>query len=524
MNRLNQSEQNGTAMTTENTDYDLVIVGGGINGAGIARDTAGRGLKVLLCEQHDLGSHTSSSSTKLIHGGLRYLEYHGFGLVRKSLKEREVLLRAAPHIIWPMRFVMPHSKGLRPRWLIRAGLFLYDNLGGRKLLPRSRSIRLRRHAAGTPLQEHLTRGYEYSDCCVHDSRLVVLNAMDAAQRGARILTRTACISAERGDRHWMVRLRNTFTGEESAVRCRALVNAAGPWVSRFLENVAESQQGKQVRLIKGSHIVVHQLFEHAYCYTFQNPDRRIVFAIPYEGAYTLIGTTDELFEGDPATVEISRAEIDYLCETANRHFSRQITPADIAWTYAGVRPLYDDAAENASAITRDYVLDLDQSGMQAPILSIFGGKITTYRKLAEQAIALLEKPLGVKTIGWTADSPLPGGNIPNADIHRWLAEMATAYPFLPEPLLQRYGRCYGTRMTTLLGTATSLEDLGEDLGSHVYAAELFYLTRHEWAETADDVLWRRTKLGLHVTAATRGKVIAWLDRRTAQSSQAAQDT
>jgi len=501
-------------MPADTTTYDLVIVGGGINGAGIARDAAGRGLKVLLCERDDLASHTSSNSTKLIHGGLRYLEYYEFSLVRKSLMEREVLMRAAPHIIWPMRFVMPHSEGLRPRWMIRAGLFLYDNLGGRKLLPRSKGIKLARHPAGGPLQDRLTRGYEYSDCWVEDSRLVVLNAMDARARGARIMTRTMCTDARRGRDQWTVELKDTFTSEKTHVTCRALVNAAGPWVSNFLTDVTNTAtDDRKVRLIKGSHIVVPQLFTHDYSYIFQNPDGRIVFAIPYEGPYTLIGTTDALFEGDPSTVTISDEEIDYLCTATNSYFTRQITAGDIAWTYSGVRPLYDDAAENASAITRDYVLDLDKARDKAPLLSIFGGKITTYRKLAEEVIELLAKPLGLTQPKWTDTPALPGGDMPNADFHGWLKSAGQTYGFLPEDLLLRYGRRYGTRLKTLVGPAQSLADLGENLGDDVYTAELEYLIRHEWAMVADDVLWRRSKLGMHISDETRQRVVEWFEKR-----------
>ncbi|MEX0732234.1 MAG: glycerol-3-phosphate dehydrogenase [Aquisalimonadaceae bacterium] len=508
-------------MTIENSPYDLVIVGGGINGAGIARDAAGRGLKVLLCEQDDLASHTSSASTKLVHGGLRYLEHYAFGLVRKALREREVLLRAAPHLIRPMRFVMPHSKGLRPRWMLRAGLFLYDHLGGRKLLPGSHGINLRSHIAGDALQRHLLHAYEYSDCWVDDARLVVLNARAAAEQGARIMTRTACVAADRGTTHWTVHLRSTVSGREFTATARALVNAAGPWVSRLLAELTPASHRRPVRLVKGSHVVVPRLFAHDYAYVFQNPDRRIVFAIPYEGDYTLIGTTEETFEGDPGDVDISEAEIAYLCDTANRHFTQQIAPAELVWTFSGVRPLYDDAAENASAVTRDYVLDLDSSGGQAPLLSIFGGKITTYRKLAEESIALLSKPLGITAANWTAAATLPGGDMANADFNRWMTAMARTYPFLPEPLLHQYAHRYGTRMTALLGSATSLQDLGEDLGSGIHGAELAHLMEHEWALTANDVLWRRTKLGLHVSADTRRRLSDWFDRKTASATAAA---
>ncbi|MCH8504475.1 MAG: glycerol-3-phosphate dehydrogenase [Ectothiorhodospiraceae bacterium] len=496
---------------TNETNYDLLIVGGGINGTGIARDAAGRGMRVLLCERDDLAAHTSSASTKLVHGGLRYLEYYEFNLVRKALREREVLLRAAPHIIWPLRFVMPHSDGLRPRWMIRLGLFLYDHLGGRRLLPASGGVSLRSHVTGEALREELTRGYIYSDCWVQDSRLVVLNAMDAAERGATVLTRTACTAAERGEQGWRIRLLDRRTGEHSWVHAKALVNAAGPWVSRFLEDVAQATRGKRVRLIKGSHIVVPRLFEHDHAYLFQSPDGRVVFAIPYEEHYTLIGTTDELFEGDPADVTISNAEVDYLCSTVNRYFRKAVRPEDISWSYSGVRPLFDDAAENASAVTRDYVLDLDTADGKPALLSIFGGKITTYRKLAEEAVDLLSGPLGRHTRHWTHSLPLPGGDIPHADFTAYLAVVRQRHPFLPGELALRYARNYGTRLEQLLGGARALGDLGEHLGDNIYAAELTYLREHEWAETGEDVLWRRSRLGLHTSAETRAAVHAWFE-------------
>ncbi len=505
---------------TNETTYDLLIVGGGINGTGIARDAAGRGLRVLLCEQDDLAAHTSSASTKLVHGGLRYLEYYEFNLVRKALMEREVLLRAAPHIIWPLRFVMPHSEGLRPRWMIRLGLFLYDHLGGRKLLPASGGVKLANHAAGAALREDLTRGYVYSDCWVQDSRLVILNALDAAEHGATILPRTACTAAERTAGGWRLRLTDRRNGSEHWVRARSLVNAAGPWVSRFLEDVAQATRGKRVRLIKGSHIVVPRLFDHDYAYLFQSPDGRVVFAIPYEYRYTLIGTTDELFEGDPSQVSISQAEIDYLCEAVNRYFRRPVSPADICWTYSGVRPLFDDAAENASAVTRDYVLDLDKSTRQAPLLSIFGGKITTYRKLAEEAVDLLCGALGRKTTQWTAGHTLPGGDIPDADFQTYLPSVQEHYPFLPAELTLRYARNYGTRLHRLLHGARSMQDLGAHLGDGIYEAELAYLRDQEWAESAEDVLWRRSRLGLHTTEGTQAAVRDWFLQHLAERPEA----
>ena len=518
-----QRKNANKSMSTTPDTYDLVIVGGGINGAGIARDAAGRGLKVLLCERDDLAAHTSSASTKLVHGGLRYLEYYEFGLVRKALIEREVLLRSAPHIIWPLRFVMPHSRGLRPRWMIRLGLFLYDHLGGRKLLPGSSGIKLREHQAGQQLQSKLTHGYVYSDCWVQDSRLVVLNAVDAAERGATVLPYTACQGAERNADHWVVKLADQRSGETRQVHARALVNAAGPWVSRFLEKAGQARPDKRVRLIKGSHIVVHQLFDHDYAYIFQNPDRRVIFVIPYEGKYTLIGTTDEMFDGDASRVEISDSEIDYLCGTVNEFFERQIGRDDIAWTYSGVRPLYDDAAENASAVTRDYVLDLDSETGKAPILSIFGGKITTYRKLAEEAIELLASPLKLRDDQqWTAEAPLPGGDIPDADFDGYLSQVRERYPFLPADLAWRYARNYGTRTAWIVGNARSMADLGEDLGDSIHEAELIYLRDHEWARSADAVLWRRSRMGLHVSDATRARIETWFSNGGAKATGTAQ--
>ncbi len=511
-------------MAKTNETHDLVVVGGGINGAGIARDAAGRGLRVLLCERDDLAAHTSSASTKLIHGGLRYLEYYEFSLVRKALKEREVLLRAAPHIIWPMRFIMPHTRDLRPRWMIRLGLFLYDHLGGKSSLARSGSIKLQEHPAGSALNADFRDGYIYSDCWVQDSRLVTLNALDAAERGADIRPRTSCTAARRNGDRWQVELLDETDGTTTMVHARAVVNAAGPWVSSFLQSITgeqERQGGKQVRLVKGSHLVVPRLFEHDQAYLLQNPDGRVVFVIPYEHDYTLIGTTDEAFTGDPRSIRISEAETIYLCDTVKRYFRRTVTPADVVWSYAGVRPLYDDQAANASAVTRDYVLDLDAREGEAPLLSVFGGKITTYRTLAEDVLAQLAEPLGITALPWTAGSVLPGGDIPDADFGAWLDPLAQDYPFLPSDLLWRYARNYGTRIHTLVGDAKSLQGLGEHLGDGIYAAELDYLIRYEWARTPDDVLWRRSRMGLHVTEATRQAIDAWFTSNATPALNAA---
>jgi len=488
--------------------FDLLIIGGGINGAGIARDAAGRGLRVLLCEQGDLGGATSSASTKLIHGGLRYLEYYEFKLVREALREREVLLRLAPHIIWPLRFILPHDAGQRPAWMIRLGLFLYDNLGGRRRLPGSRGLDLQQDVAGEPLKPDFRKAFEYSDCWVEDARLVVLNARDAAERGAKVLARTRCAAARRSNDCWLVTLQEEG-GREWQVRARALVNAAGPWVSEVLQRVVGSRRPAAVRLVKGSHIVVPRIQNHERAYIFQNPDRRIVFAIPYEQKFTLIGTTDVPFEGDAATVRISQEEIDYLCEALNRYLKRPIKPSDVVWSYAGVRPLYDDRQASASAITRDYVFDLDGGQGSAPLLSIFGGKITTYRKLAEHALERLLPLLGKKAEPWTASAPLPGGDIPNADFDAFLQEKLRQYPEFPPVLLQRWLRAYGTRIERLLEGRHDVRALGEDFGGGLYEAELDYLRREEWARGSEDVLWRRSKLGLHLPAGAVERVARW---------------
>ena len=477
---------------------DLLIVGGGINGAGIARDAAGRGLSVMLVEQDDLASHTSCSSSKLIHGGLRYLEYYEFRLVREALIEREVLLRAAPHIVWPLSFVLPHSPEQRPAWLIRLGLLLYDHLGGRKILPGSTSVDLRRSGPlGEPLKPWVQRGFTYADCWVEDSRLVALNALDAAERGARIRTRTRCERARRDGAGWVADLIDA-QGRRSQIRARALVNAAGPWVSTFLEDALGVRSAKRVRLIKGSHIVVPRLYPGDHPYILQNVDRRIVFVIPFEGVFSLIGTTDVPYEGDPAAVAIEPVETAYLCAVVNRYFERQIGPGDVVWSYAGVRPLYDDASGNASAVTRDYVFDLDAGPDRAPLLSVFGGKITTYRKLAEHALAKLQPAMGFVRGAWTASATLPGGDMPRADFAAFLAAARREHPWVPEPLLRRWARAYGTRLSAIAGAAGRLEDLGCDLGGGLYEAEVRYLVEQEWARTADDILWRRSRLGLHV--------------------------
>ncbi|MEO1016449.1 MAG: glycerol-3-phosphate dehydrogenase [Pseudomonadota bacterium] len=493
--------------------YDLLIIGGGINGVGIARDAAGRGLSVLLVEKDDLASHTSRWSSKLIHGGLRYLEQYEFRLVREALIEREVLLRAAPHIIWSLTFVLPHSPEQRPAWLVRMGLFLYDNLGGRKLLPGSNAVDLARPGPyGDPLQDWVKRGFTYSDAWVDDARLVVLNAMDAVERGAELLTHTTCASAARNGDHWDVELVARKGTPFQRVKTRCLINAAGPWVSDVLQNVVRTNAAKQVRLVKGSHLIVPRLHPGNHPYILQNDDKRIVFVIPYEQEYSLIGTTDLPYEGDPGKVAIADEETNYLLRVVNRYFKKQLSKSDIVSTYAGVRPLFDDTSANVSTVTRDYVFDLEHGPEKPPLLSIFGGKITTYRKLAEHALARLQPVMGFPQKGWTADSHLPGGDIPHADFETYFRSQTKRYPWMPEDLLRRWARAYGTRLERVIGNAQDVNDLGEEIGS-MAEAELIYLRDHEWAVSADDVLWRRSKLGLHVPQESAAEIDAWFQRQ-----------
>ncbi len=494
------------------TTVDLLIVGGGINGAGIARDAAGRGLSVMLIEQDDLASHTSSASTKLIHGGLRYLEYGEFRLVREALIERERLLAMAPHIIWPLAFVLPQTQSPRPAWMVRLGLFLYDHLGGRDRLPGTRTVALDRSPFGAGLAQRAGKAFVYADCWVEDSRLVVLNAIDAAEHGAIIATRTRLVDARRAEGGWIATI-EPRDDVHRTVRARALVNAAGPWVADVIGRVAGARADRGVRLVKGSHIVVPKLYEGDHAFMLQNADRRIVFAIPYEGRFTLVGTTDEPWTDAPAKAAIGAEETRYLLDTIDRYFERPTTEADIAWSYAGIRPLYDDKAANASAVTRDYVLDLDtgaEGDELAPLLSIFGGKITTYRKLAEHAMRDLAPLLGAAEKAWTAGAVLPGGDIADADFERFLETVQHAYPALPQTMLRRLARAYGTRVRILLGKAAQVDDLGIAFGGDLYQAEIDYLAAHEWARTAEDILYRRSKLGLHVPAGTADRVAAYL--------------
>jgi len=501
------------AVTTDPVPVDLLIVGGGINGAGIARDATGRGLSVMLVEAEDLAQHTSSASTKLIHGGLRYLEYGEFRLVREALIERERLWGMAPHIIWPLRFVLPQLHSPRPAWMVRLGLWLYDHLGGRKKLPATETIDLARAPQGAGLRPGARKAFVYSDCWVEDSRMVVLNAMDAAARGAMVATRTRMIAARRHGALWHATI--SQDGRERTVTARALVNAAGPWVEDVIQRsrdpaTTSNQRDRGVRLIKGSHIVLPRLYPGDHAFLLQNPDRRVVFAIPYEGEFTLVGTTDEAWTGPPGRATISSGETAYLIETVNRYFAGDLTVADVRWSYAGIRPLYDDYAANASAVTRDYVLDLDAPAGAAPMLSVFGGKITTYRKLAEHAMDKLAAHFPLSGPAWTAGAVLPGGDLPHGDFDAFVADLARERPGIPAPLLRRLARAYGSRVELVLAGARTLADLGRDFGGGLTEAELAYLAQHEWAHSADDVLWRRSKMGLHILPQAAAQIDAAL--------------
>ena len=497
------------AMTANNSDHisvDLLIIGGGINGAGIARDAAGRGLKVMLVEQADLASATSSASTKLIHGGLRYLEFFEFRLVREALIERERLLRIAPHIIRPMQFILPHVPELRPRWLMRLGLFFYDHIGGRRILPASRSVRLANGAYGA-LRPGLDHGFAYSDCWVDDSRLVVLNAVDAALRGASIRTRTRFLNATVDGSQWLATIQGVMSKEISKVRARAIVNAAGPWVQGVLKGFPEMDNEAHVRLVKGSHIVVPRLYSGEHAFMLQNTDGRIVFTIPYQQEFTLVGTTDVPFGGDATQVSISPEEVLYLCSTVNSYFRKTIAPADVKWSYAGVRPLSDDESKNASKVTRDYKLELTETTPDAPpLLSVFGGKITTYRRLAESALSKLQPHLNSSDREWTDKAALPGGDLPRADFAAFAEGVHKRWPFLSPSMADRLARAYGTRVEKILGKAQAMLDLGEHYGAGLTQAEIDYLVANEWARSADDILWRRTKLGLHLNQEQRQQV------------------
>ncbi|MDQ6867704.1 MAG: glycerol-3-phosphate dehydrogenase [Pseudomonadota bacterium] len=495
-------------------NVDLLIIGGGVNGAGIARDAAGRGLKVILCEQGDISSATSSASSKLIHGGLRYLEYYQFRFVREALMEREVLLGIAPHIVWPARFILPHDKGLRPALVIEAGLFLYDWLARRNRLGRSRRLDLRTAKEGAPLKDHLTTGFAYSDCRVDDARLVVLNAVDARERGADIRTRTRCVSAKREQGTWRATLLDMRVAATTIVTARALVNAAGPWAAEVLSGVIGRDAEKKLRLVKGSHVIVPRIYEGDHSYVLQNEDRRVIFVMPYEMDYSLIGTTEIPFEGDPSKARISAEEIVYLCAAVSRYFRKPLSPRDVVESFSGVRPLYDDGANNASAATRDYVLDLDAPEGSAPLLSVFGGKITTYRRLAEDALELLSPDLKAPCAKrWTATEPLPGGDMKDGDFDRFLHALHGKYPWLDAAPVARLARAYGTRAEAVLGDARGACDLGIDFGAGLFQAEIDYLIDQEFALTAEDILWRRSKQGLHLSPVKRAQLGAYVDER-----------
>lgn len=498
--------------------YDVLIIGGGINGVGIARDAAGRGLKVLLCERHDLAGATSSASSKLVHGGLRYLEHFEFRLVREALGEREVLLKIAPHIIWPLRFVLPVLEGMRPAWMLRIGLFIYDHLAKRAILPATTTLKLRRCLQGAPLKDNLRVAFEYSDCWVDDARLVALNAQDAAARGAEILTRTECTGLERQKDKWIASLTGA-DGVRRQIEARVLVNAAGPWVEEILGKIGRRSNSRGIRLVKGSHIVTRRLFEGEHAYIFQSADGRVIFVIPYEQDYTLIGTTEADWELSQGEVKISGTEIEYLCGEVARYFKRPISPADIIWSYAGVRPLFDDKNESASVVTRDYVFDLDTANDElAPALSIFGGKLTTYRMLAQHALEKLATCFAGLPPAWTEGAPLPGGDFPAKEAAALLDRHAQSYPWIPMAQLSRMTRAYGTSVARIVGTAKQLADLGEHFGAGLYAAEVRYLQEHEFAQTTDDILWRRTKLGLRLSDEERSRLEDWQRLRQAATT------
>ncbi|WCL53307.1 glycerol-3-phosphate dehydrogenase [Gimibacter soli] len=495
---------------TADDPFDIAVIGGGINGAGIARDAAGRGARVLLLEARDLANGTSSASTKLIHGGLRYLEHYEFGLVREALSERELLWSIAPHIIWPMRFVLPHIEGQRPRWLLRLGLFLYDHLGARKKLPATEQIRLEGHRAGAPLSAELKHAFVYSDCWVDDARLVVLNARDAADKGAVINTRCPVTAMERSDKGW------TITTPKGRFHAKAVVNASGPAVLDVL-GLSGKKTDRQMRLVRGSHIVVPKIFDHENAYFFQLPDGRIFFAIPYEQDFTLIGTTDQDHHGSLTDVRASEAEIAYLCEGASRYFKKPIKPSDVVWTYSGVRPLIDDGSQKPEGATRGYSLELSAADEGAPLLSVFGGKITTYRHMAQDAVNLLSKRLPVLgKAAWTHTSPLPGGDFPCEGVGEQIESVAKRYPFLQPEWGRRLVRNYGTLVPAILGDARSLADCGQHFGAGLTEREVAHLIKNEWSQTAEDILWRRTKLGLRLSADQASNLQNYIEKELVQ--------
>ncbi len=496
--------------------FDLFVVGGGINGVGIANDAVGRGLSVAVCEQNDFASATSSASSKLIHGGLRYLEHYEFRLVKEALAEREVLLTKAPHLIKPMRFILPHRPHLRPAWMIRIGLFLYDHLSSRAKLPGSRGLHLDPESADNPLNSSIRFGFEYSDCWVDDARLVVLNAMQAREQGAQLMTRTRCQSAYRKNGLWHVAVENIDSGQVQYFRARSLVNAAGPWAQKFIEDGLKTKSPRNIRLIKGSHFVVPRIHDGEQAYILQNEDQRIVFVIPYNQYFSVVGTTDKEYKGDPAKVAMDDEEEAYLLDIVNKHFKRQLNSADIVWRYSGVRPLCDDESDSPSAITRDYTLEVQaDENQQAPILSVFGGKITTYRKLAESALHALKPFFPAMGDSWTAKGTLPGGDIEGSDFEHWLVQLAREFPWVPAGMLRRMANAYGTRIVAVLGDARQIAELGQPVGSDLYESEVKYLVTQEWARTADDILWRRSKLGLFVNAEGKAALTQLLEEKMA---------
>jgi len=480
----------------ETLKTDVLVVGGGINGVGVATDAAGRGLSVILCEKDDLANHTSSNSSKLIHGGLRYLEHIEIKLVHESLKEREILMRKAPYLVRPVEFVLPYDKHLRSKWIIRVGLFLYDYLACRRSLKSAQKLNLQKASEGKPLKNKFNVGFRYTDCQTDDARLVVINALDAQSRGAKIWTRTECQSVAREDKHWRVRVYCKNTGEQKIVQAKAIINATGPWVSQFLHDIANMKALAQVRLIKGSHFTIPKLYSGRQAYILQNRDKRVVFTIPYKSDFTLIGTTDVPFDANPNSVTISKEEIRYLLDSVNYYFETQIAEKDINWTYAGVRSLYDNKVKNASQITREYYLDLNDNNGEMPIISIFGGKITTYRALSERVVSMLKKYFPKMKKSWTADSILPGGDFYRNNFNQFFMRLKRQYQWIPIKMLRRYAESYGSIAPAILKDAKSLNDLGQHFGADLYECEVEYLMTYEWVQTCDDLLWRRSKLGL----------------------------
>ena len=491
---------------------DILVIGGGVNGCGIARDAVGRGYSVMLCEMNDLASGTSSAATKLVHGGLRYLEHFRFRLVHESLAEREVLWEAAPHIIQPLRFVLPHHKGLRPAFVLRIGLLMYDTLGGRKLLPATETLDLTRDEAGKPLKDGFRTGFEYSDCWVDDARLVALTARDAADRGADIRTRTKVVAARRDGGMWTIEIEDQADKSRETVRARLLVNAAGPWVDLVIVEALGQHGAHNVRLVKGSHIVVEKQFEHDRCYIFQNADGRIIFAIPYEQDFTLIGTTDLDYHGEPGAVKITEEETNYLCSAASEYFKKPVTREEIVWTYSGVRPLFDDGASAAQEATRDYVLKTVGDKVAGALINVFGGKLTTYRRLSEEVVERIADIIGHKGQRWTRGAHLPGGDFPATKFDAQVQKLERRYQWLAPKLARRLTRLYGTKAEDLLGNATAVGDLGELFGADLYAREVDYLIADEWARTAEDILWRRTKLGLRLKPQDTARLAAYMGK------------